>query len=79
MIRTYEISATRPAPWQRGEKLPVGPTDPRDPAGQAFVAQWLGHVAAGRIGGNTPINEEARAIVLANERLMFGDRRGAGR
>lgn len=36
---------------------------------------WLGHVEAGRIGGNTPVNEEARAIVLANERLICGDGR----
>ena len=40
----------------------------------AFDA-WLGHVEAGRIGGRTPVNEEARAIVLANERMICGDGR----
>jgi hypothetical protein len=41
MIRTFELSATPIAPADPGTKLPVGPTDLRDPGGKKFVAQWL--------------------------------------
>lgn len=88
MIRTFELSATPLPPADPNARLPVGPTDMRDPGGRGFVAEWLGHVAAGRIGGSLcsptaslheagrpPVNEAARAIVLANERLMFGRQR----
>jgi hypothetical protein len=64
-----------PEPPKPGERPRKGRTDWLDPDHRAFVAAWLGHVEAGRIGGNTPVNEEARAIVLANERLMLGHRR----
>lgn len=110
MIRTFELSATPLPPADPNARLPVGPTDLRDPGGREFVAQWLGHVEAGRIGGHLcpptaarheesllptaalheasvpptaalheagrpPIVEAARAIVLANERLLFGRQR----
>jgi len=74
MIRTYLASSNPPPPPQRGERPRGGATDSRDPSGQAFVAEWLAHVAAGRIGGSAPVNEAARAIVLANERLICGTR-----
>jgi hypothetical protein len=73
MIRIVELSATPSAPYEPGRKLPVGPSpDGRDPGGRQFVAEWLAHVAVGNIGAKMPVNEEARAIVLANERLMLG-------
>lgn len=62
-------------PLGPGERPRKGRSNWCDPDNRAFIAEWLGHVAAGRIGGNTPVNEEARAIVLANERLMLGHRR----
>jgi hypothetical protein len=48
---------------------------PRDAGDAAFVREWLDHVAAGNIGGGTPVNAAARAIVLANERLICGRQR----
>lgn len=45
---------------------------PRDAGAREFVADWLAHVEAGRIGRNPPTSEEARAVVLANERLICG-------
>lgn len=42
MIRTYEISATRPDPVRPGQKLPVGPTDPRPFGEREHVAEWFG-------------------------------------
>lgn len=77
MIRPYALAANPFALREPGQKLPVGPTDLRDPGGERFVAEWLAHVyrntAALREAGL--VNEEARAIVLANERLMFGRQR----
>ena len=61
-----------PEPPKPGERPRKGATDWRDPDHRAFIAAWLGHVDAGRIGGNAPVNEEARAIVLANEQLLLG-------
>jgi len=61
-----------PEPLKPGERPCKGPTDWLDPDHRAFIGEWLGHVAAGRIGANPPVNEEARAIVLANERLLLG-------
>jgi len=96
MIRTFELSATPLPPGHPNARLPVAQTDMRDPGGQQFVAQWLGHVEAGRIGGSAcspagsacgctshppqgagrpPVDEAARAIVLANERLLLGRQR----
>ncbi len=67
-------------PSRRHADCPRHDTRPYDPASdRAVIAEWLAHVQAGRIGGDTPVNEEARAIVLANERLMCGDRRGGSR
>ncbi len=57
---------------------------PRDAGAREFVADWLAHVEAGRIGshlrptaslleaGDPPMSEEVRAVVLANERLICG-------
>jgi len=42
MIRRYEISATRPDPVRPGQKLPLGPTDPRPFGEREHVAAWLG-------------------------------------
>lgn len=67
-------AAFEPSPYDPTQKLPKGPSLMFDPSGQAFVAEWLAHVAAGRIGGSAPVNEAARAIVLANERLICGTR-----
>jgi hypothetical protein len=75
MIRTFELSATPIAPADPCKKLPVGPTDLRDPGGKKFVAAWLAHVEAGRIGGNPPMSEAARDALLANERLICGRQR----
>lgn len=47
---------------------------PFDPVGdRAFVAAWLAHVAAGRIGNRLEASEELRAIHAANELLICGD------
>ena len=48
-------------------------TRPYDYEGdRAFVAEWLGHLAAGRVGGNPPMSDETRAAILANERVLRG-------
>jgi hypothetical protein len=44
-------------------------------ADHTAVAAWLGHVEAGRIGNTPPMSDEARAVVLANERLICGRQR----
>jgi hypothetical protein len=75
MIRTFELSATPLPPADSNAKLPVGPTDLRDPGGLRFVAEWLEHVAAGRLAGSAEPNAQARAIVLANERIICGRQR----
>jgi hypothetical protein len=46
MIRTFALAATPLPPADPRAKLPVGPTDRRDPAGQAFVAEWLARFRA---------------------------------
>lgn len=107
MIRTYEISATRPDPVRPGQKLPVGPTDPRPFGEREFVAAWLGSLCrptaalleaglcrptaslreAGLCGptaalleaGRPPLGDEARAAMLANERVVMGPRQRGGR
>jgi hypothetical protein len=71
---------------RRADYLPLG-GPPSDPVGdRAFVRAWLGHVAAGRIGGHLSAPDAApseaevaaaeriRAIHAANERLICGDR-----
>ena len=75
MITCHELSLTNPSPYDPSRKLPVGPTDLRDPGGAAFIASWLAHVEAGRIGVKVETPEDIRAITLANERLMCGDGR----
>lgn len=45
---------------------------PRDAGAREFVADWLAHVEAGRIGNNPEMSEEARAAILANEALICG-------
>lgn len=72
MIRTFELSATAHLSVAPDTKPATGPTDLRDPGGRGFVAEWLRHVEAGRIGGNPPMSEEAIAAVLANERVICG-------
>jgi len=48
MIRTFALAATPLPPADPRAKLPVGPADRRDPAGQAFVADWLARSRAYR-------------------------------
>jgi len=63
-----------PSPYDNTRKLPGGPSMMFDPGEHAFVAQWLGHVAAGRIGGSLSMSDERRAEILANERVVMGPR-----
>ncbi len=49
--------------------------EPRGAGAREFVADWLAHVEAGRIGNNPPMTEEARAAILANERVLRGEGR----
>jgi hypothetical protein len=75
MITTYRLTGINPQPYDPGRKLHVGPTDYRDPDGEAFVASWQAHVAAGRIGAGKGLSNEARETILANERLICGRQR----
>ena len=75
MITCHELYLTNPSPYDPSRKLPVGPTDLRDPGGEAFIASWLAHVYAGRIGVKVETPEDIRAVTLANERLICGDGR----
>ena len=79
MNRINEASADPSPPYDPGQKLPAGPTPLLDPEGRAFVAEWQAHLDAGRIGGNLPISDEARAAMLANERVVMGPRWRGGR
>lgn len=45
----------------------------RDAGAREFLADWLAHVEAGRIGKNPEISEETRAAILANERALRGE------
>ena len=75
MITCHQLYLTNPSPYDPSRKLPVGPTDLRDPGGEAFIANWLAHVEAGRIGVKLETPDEIRAVTLANERLICGDGR----
>jgi len=75
MITCHELYLTNPSPYDPSRKLPVGPTDLHDPGGAAFIATWLAHVEAGRIGVKVETPEDIRAVTLANERLICGDGR----
>lgn len=68
------IPSAPPPPADMSRRPPTEPSYRPDADDQALAQGWLAHVEAGRIGGTTPVNEEARAIILANERLMRGDR-----
>lgn len=61
-----------PEPPQPGARPRKGATDWSDPDGGRAAAQWLGHVAAGRIGRSGGLSQETRETILANERLLFG-------
>lgn len=63
-----------PPPYDNTQKLPSGPSLMFDPGERAFVAEWLGHLAAGRIGGNPPMSDARKAEILANERVVMGPR-----
>jgi hypothetical protein len=46
-------------------------TTPYDPEGErAFAAEWLGHLAAGRVGVRLEPSDEVRAIHEANARIF---------
>lgn len=75
MIACHVLSSLTRTPHEPGRKLPVGPTDWRDPGGRDFVAEWQAHVAAGRIGTVNDLSAETREVILANERLIFGRQR----
>ena len=44
--------------------------EPRDAGAREFLADWLAHVEAGRIGKNPAMSEETSAAILANERVL---------
>ncbi len=46
---------------------------PRQPGDRQFLADWLAHVEAGRIGNKPELSEETRAAILANERVLRGE------
>jgi hypothetical protein len=75
MNPTFELSAMPLPPADPAARPLSGPTDLRDPGGRAFVATWLAHVQAGRIGGNPPFDNALRDQVLANERVICGRQR----
>lgn len=79
MSRIDDASAHPPPPYDPTQKLPSAPTPLLDPEGRAFVADWQAHLDAGRIGGNPLMSDEARAAILANERVAMGPRRRGGR
>lgn len=79
MIATRHLPSLNPPPYEPGRKLPIGPTDMRDPDGRAFTAAWLDHVEAGRIGAAPAMPEDIRDTILANERLMRGGGSSGGR
>lgn len=63
-----------PPSYDNTQKLPSGPSLMFDPGERAFVAEWLGHLAAGRVGGNPPMSDARKAEIFANERLVMGPR-----
>lgn len=65
MMTCHELSLTSPSPYDPARKWPVGPSDECDPGGAAFIAEWLGHVAAGRIGSPCRPTAALRAAGLA--------------
>jgi hypothetical protein len=60
-----------PEPPKRGERPRKGATDWSDPDGGRAAAEWLGHVAAGRVGRSGGLSRETRETILATERLLF--------
>ncbi|WP_285709111.1 hypothetical protein [Erythrobacter oryzae] len=67
-------AAFAPPSYDNTRKLPCGPSVMFDPGERAFVAEWLGHLAAGRVGGNPPMSDARKAEILANERVLRGAR-----
>lgn len=67
-------ASSDPTPYDPTQKLPSGPSVMFDPGERQFEAEWLGHLAAGRVGGNPSVSDEARAAMLANERIAMGPR-----
>jgi len=74
MDRIDQASFGPPPPYDNTRKLPGGPSVMFDPGERAFVAEWLGHLAAGRLGGNPPMSDARKAEILANERVVMGPR-----
>ena len=50
-----------------------------DEGDRAFVAEWLGHLAAGRVGNRLEASEDMRAIHEANAQLFREAARRGGR
>lgn len=61
-------------PSRRPANIPPVDGKPFDHAGdRAFVAAWLAHVDAGRIGTRIEASDEIKAIHAANQLLLCGD------
>lgn len=75
MIHTYVLPDGPILPADPSQRPLKGPSDPRDCDGRKFVAAWLGHLDAGRIGNVPPMSDETLAQILANERLICGRQR----
>ncbi|MFO6447653.1 hypothetical protein ACLBKU_10960 [Erythrobacter sp. NE805] len=63
-----------PPPADPHKRPDLGPAPARDPEERAFLAAWLAHVEAGRIGTKLETPEHIRAATLANKRLVRGQR-----
>lgn len=74
MDRINQAAFAPPPPYDNTQKLPSEASVMFDPGERAFVAGWLRHVEAGRLGGNPPMTDARKAEILANERVVMGPR-----
>jgi len=65
-------AAFAPPSYDNTQRPRKGPSVMFDPGEIAFVTEWLGHLAAGRVGGNPPMSEARKAEILANEQVLRG-------
>ncbi|WP_160771358.1 hypothetical protein [Alteraurantiacibacter buctensis] len=61
-----------PYPSRRPAAVPAIDRPSNPAAEAAFVASWLAHVEAGRIGNRTPMPPEELAVQRANEMAVLG-------